>query len=367
MTSTNTRRWLAAVALVAIVCMGASGCTDADLEGNVYVYACEGDGDCTNGKLCHPSFRVCVNPGEFTGESDIDGPFSDAEPDGAADSGADSTAQDGAGEDGGGSEDSGGDAGPDGADPDGADPDGAGDADDTTDDIDDATEPDTSDTMDVDAGEPDVDPDVPDTGNTPSCPASMVKVPTSLGDRCVDKYEAARSDATSTDAGDQNQSPAKSVAGVLPWTSVTATAAAAACDKAGKRLCSLEELKSACGGYPTPTAYPYGSTYQPGGCNGYASGFGKALPTGSIATCKSPAGVFDASGNVQEWTETKLDDNSICAFGGDYTQGQFTPTENRAQEACDPQLVTEGLVCWSFANPSVSFANLGFRCCKDPE
>jgi hypothetical protein len=66
----------------------------------------------------------------------------------------------------------------------------------------------------------------------------------------VDKYEAARPDATSASDGALEHRSC-SMLGVLPWGSVSHDVAAAACLAAGKRLCTESEWGDACGGGPT--------------------------------------------------------------------------------------------------------------------
>jgi hypothetical protein len=245
-------------------------------------------------------------------------------------------------------------------------PDASADASDATaDDVVDASE-DTTQPADADAGSDD---DAQDTSEpdavAPGCGPESREVTVQGKDVCVDRWEAARPDATAANPGGNDSGAAVAKAGVLPWAMITQQSAAAACEAAGKRLCTFEELAVACEGPLDDLLYPYGSTYSASACNGHKSGFAKALPTGAINTCESPVGLLDVSGNLQEWTSTTLEDGSICTFGGDYTQGAFSALDNEAQESCRPGEVIEDLVCWSFPVGSVQFTNLGFRCCKD--
>jgi hypothetical protein len=66
----------------------------------------------------------------------------------------------------------------------------------------------------------------------------------------IDKYEAARPDATSGSDG-VLEHRACSLPLVMPWGSVSHDAAAAACLAGGKRLCTENEWADACGGGPT--------------------------------------------------------------------------------------------------------------------
>src|SRR5262249_29497603 len=58
-------------------------------------------------------------------------------------------------------------------------------------------------------------------------------------------YEAARPDATASNAGTQT-ARACAKPGVLPWTNLTYPQAVAACTAAGKRLCTEAEWQRAC-------------------------------------------------------------------------------------------------------------------------
>jgi len=176
-----------------------------------------------------------------------------------------------------------------------------------------------------------------------TCPADMVVVADSY---CVDRYEAARMDATATSAG-SDESQAKSVAGVLPWQVINNGAAAQACAAAGKRLCSATEWQLACEG-PQGTTYSYGDTYNPTTCNGidtYSGGRFHLAPTGSFPDCTNDWGVFDINGNLWEHTA-----------GGDTTTirgGAYNCSDSATLHRCDYIPLT-----WS---PSAR----GFRCCAD--
>lgn len=193
------------------------------------------------------------------------------------------------------------------------------------------------------------------------CPDAMALVPVGDASACVDRWEASRADASATGTGINDDLPPTARPGVYPWTKLGQVAAGAACAAAGKRLCTFEELGAACGG-PEELLYPWGSAYDATKCNGYASGLAKMAPTGSFAGCASAGGVYDLSGNVQEWTATVSDKGNTCVFGGDYFPGSLSAEENEDSESCDPALFQ----CIAYADPTVVYTNLGFRCCADP-
>jgi hypothetical protein len=136
----------------------------------------------------------------------------------------------------------------------------------------------------------------------PGCPAGMTLVGSGEAGYCIDTYEASRPDATATSAG-VDATRSESRAGVLPWQQVTFADASAACEAAGKRLCTDTEWVGACTGGSTTSLYPYGANYRGDTCHGSnAPPVRAASATGGFAGCQSAAAVFDLSGNVEEWT-----------------------------------------------------------------
>lgn len=159
------------------------------------------------------------------------------------------------------------------------------------------------------------------------CPEGMV-----VADGfCIDQYEASRPDATPWSMGGDT-SRATSREGVIPWFPIERAAALVACEAAGKRLCTVDEIGTACAG-PEGRTYPYGDTYVAEACNGIdafcycdsgpcataptcpyprcydrapdgsAGGCGAAFgvrPTGSFPGCVNAYGAYDLSGNVWE-------------------------------------------------------------------
>jgi len=194
------------------------------------------------------------------------------------------------------------------------------------------------------------------------CPSDMVSV---CGVYCIDRYEASRSDATSSSAG-VDDSAATSRPGVMPWWSgvLTPAEAAAACTAAGKRLCTGPEWEAACAG-AEERVYCYGDEYDPTTCNSIdafcdpecgvyeqcyldcPSDY-KVMPTGSFSECVSGFLAYDLSGNV--W-EAVLSDDGVDHFRG----GAFNCGDPALAHECG----YDGLATTGFPTAR------GFRCCSD--
>ncbi|WP_394820731.1 formylglycine-generating enzyme family protein [Pendulispora albinea] len=103
--------------------------------------------------------------------------------------------------------------------------------------------------------------------------------------------------------------------------------------------------------------YPYGNTYDSLACNGKDQARGIALPAGSSPKCVGGfSGIFDMSGNVNEWENscqpTKTDDGpakDLCILRG----GSFTNS-------------SDGVRCASAFVTTRDYAgdDVGFRCCS---
>lgn len=200
---------------------------------------------------------------------------------------------------------------------------------------------------------------------------------------CIDRYEATLVDV----AEDGRTAPhsafepvagkkvkAISQAGVTPQGYISQLEAKAACENAGKRLCTPEEWETACRG-ERPTTYPYGDEEVAGRCNAEERrvhpvvelfkdseepfhDFAKMndarinqLPntvskTGSHLACKSSYGAFDMVGNLHEWTSNPK---------GEFRGGYYMDTHKNG-DGCGYRTVAHDV---SYRDYST-----GFRCCK---
>ena len=229
-------------------------------------------------------------------------------------------------------------------------------------------------------------PEAPHAKAPPHCPEGMAVVATF----CVDRYEAY---VVELDAqgNEHPHSPyetvegltvrAKDAAGVVPQGYISRVEAAAACENAGKRLCTADEFVYACsGGDPTDNDYPYGGhERRPGTCN---EGKGSAMvrlfcyhptrwtftefndprlnewqgglaPTGSYPKCVSPFGLYDCVGNLHEWV-----DEADPLGRGRFRGGFYGDAENNGP-GC--KYVTHAHM------PTYHDYSTGFRCCADPK
>ncbi len=139
--------------------------------------------------------------------------------------------------------------------------------------------------------------------------------------------------------------------------------ARAACEKAGKRMCTSEEWVSACQGVPAKdddgdgnfandyvegNQFPYADYYEEGYCHVQAdSRTGEPQPTGSANQCRTKTDVYDMSGNVAEWVESTPEKAFLA--GGDY----------RAQDKAHCVRADDSF------GPGHKNRSIGFRCCAD--
>ncbi len=158
------------------------------------------------------------------------------------------------------------------------------------------------------------------------CPGGMVLVDLPPGDSvrpffktCVDKYEY----------------PGKK--GAEPKGNVSFEQAKEACATQGKRLCSVEEWKWACGGLEA-YKYPYGWHFEKKLCN--TKGYPNIEPSGQRRHCVGKFGLHDMVGNLFEWVVDDQGDPML--MGGPLSK-------------C--QTVSPGMT--GDAKP-----HTGFRCCK---
>lgn len=166
-------------------------------------------------------------------------------------------------------------------------------------------------------------------------------------------YEAVRPDANDKAVGSMTHRSC-SRSNALPWAQVNYAGAKAACEAAGKKLCTGEQWLIACQG-ATPHLYPYGDTFNPTACNGYENGKETTVPSGTMKQCVGgDTGLFDMSGNLREWTDDQRGKTAenvpiYVVRGGAY----HTPVE--------------GLTCnfeLSQAVADVVLPAIGFRCCS---
>lgn len=158
--------------------------------------------------------------------------------------------------------------------------------------------------------------------------------------------------------------------GAFPYVMVTYLESRDLCQAQGKRLCTEEEWTFACEGEEA-RPYPTGYTRDAAQCvidESWDSPKEGALlprdterageeiarifhgaPSGSARSCKSPFGVYDMTGNVDEWTRSSLAGERPSILKGGY----FGPVRTRCRPA------TRAHNEWHM------YYQEGFRCCSD--
>jgi formylglycine-generating enzyme required for sulfatase activity len=162
--------------------------------------------------------------------------------------------------------------------------------------------------------------------------------------------------------------------GQKPLLGVNWDEAVALCLAQGKRLCSAEEWTLACEG-PGRLPYPYGYARDSAACNIdkpyrfpdnqlYANLQTRAEemarldqrePSGSRAACVSGYGVFDMTGNADEWVLLQRGSHQKAPYRSALKGGYWGPVRNR----CRPITATH--------NRWHSGYQIGLRCCRDIE
>jgi formylglycine-generating enzyme required for sulfatase activity len=158
--------------------------------------------------------------------------------------------------------------------------------------------------------------------------------------------------------------------GAYPWIMVNWTEARAICARDGKRLCTEGEWTFACEGEEA-MPHPYGYTRDPEACvidhawrpvdaatlfprdSEHALGeldrLWQGEASGSRPRCRSPFGVYDMTGNVDEWTSSMVPGERPSVLKGGY----WGPVRTR----CRPSTRAHG--------EDFTYYQQGFRCCAD--
>jgi formylglycine-generating enzyme required for sulfatase activity len=230
-----------------------------------------------------------------------------------------------------------------------------------------------------------------------------------VGRFCVDRFEASLSRLT--DGGERTphahyERPEKGVRylavsehGRFPQGYISRVESKAACEAAGKRLCSRAEWQRACKGKGW-MRYPYGPNGVRGRCNTgklhlltekfgrpqggfkYDEHFnapelnrepGYLAPAGSTEGCASDLGVHDMVGNLHEWVSDTVDEAFMekleaeeverreqpWRVGNGIFMGGFYSTTTEHGPGCSFTTVAH--------EPSYHDYSTGFRCCKAAE
>jgi formylglycine-generating enzyme required for sulfatase activity len=162
-------------------------------------------------------------------------------------------------------------------------------------------------------------------------------------------------------------------AGVKPVVAIDWFGARDRCAAAGKRLCLDSEWTLACEGQEH-LPYPYGSARNAQACNidkpyilpddakwndprtrdAELARLDQREPSGTRDSCVSPYGVFDMTGNVDEWVVNETGREEERPYVSGLKGGYWGPVRDR----CRPMTTDH--------NQTYSYYQIGFRCCDDP-
>jgi len=245
----------------------------------------------------------------------------------------------------------------------------------------------------------DADADASAGANAGACPADMVYVATSycpsIARRCVDVERDERNNIDICHAYAPSQRcrvPERPIAfcidryeypdraGAHPASMVSWYEAEATCETRGKRLCWASEWTAACEG-PDHTPFPYGWVRDHDRCNVdnfyidpdrsyggkgpllmYSRDAGvreaelarldQSVPSGSLESCRSGFGVYDMTGNVDEWVTSDRPPREQSKWSGLKGGGW-----GHVRSQCRATTASH--------DPSFSYYFVGFRCCSD--
>jgi formylglycine-generating enzyme required for sulfatase activity len=162
--------------------------------------------------------------------------------------------------------------------------------------------------------------------------------------------------------------------GVKPSVDVDWMGARERCAGQGRRLCTDTEWTLACEGRER-LPYPYGFARNTEACNidkpyifpddakiadprtrsEEFARLDQRDPSGARDACVSPYGVFDMTGNVDEWVVNESGREDDKPFVSGLKGGYWGPVRDR----CRPMTTDH--------NQWFRFYQIGFRCCQDPE
>ncbi len=163
--------------------------------------------------------------------------------------------------------------------------------------------------------------------------------------------------------------------GERPSFAVTWEHAKASCESVGKRLCDVDEFNFACEGeemlpyaygferdetrcnidrpYVVPktrTSTPYDACMAMTACKAELESLDQRTPSGSLSGCRSPFGVMDMNGNVNEWVSRP---GERAPWRSGLKGGWWGPARSR----CRPTVTAHNEIYAGY--------EVGFRCCRE--
>jgi len=162
-----------------------------------------------------------------------------------------------------------------------------------------------------------------------ACPLDMV----AQNGICMDKYEA------------------PNIQGMDPWIMQSAEASEILCQAWGKRLCTESEWTAAC----KLTAEPCHNDKQwlpwdrrTANSPREIKRLWQGIPSGSMETCHTPAGVYDLIGNVEEWVVSEKKKGWPYVLKGGWWASKISCKRINDEH-----------------EPTFRFYQTGFRCCRN--
>jgi formylglycine-generating enzyme required for sulfatase activity len=131
-----------------------------------------------------------------------------------------------------------------------------------------------------------------------------------------------------------------SVRNQVPAVGMTRDEAEGICKRLEKRLCTMEEWRTACLGVAS-RSHSYANAFVPGKCNVNGP---DAIRTGERTECKSDLGIHDLVGNAMEWVSDSVEGRGV-ALGGSFATGEKTDCFTAHYFARDGRSSQTGVRC----------------------
>ena len=215
-----------------------------------------------------------------------------------------------------------------------------------------------------------------------ACPSRMIRVEAESHSFCMDKYEVTNEEYRIFDSAMTYwyPNPGDSIYQKYEYSSFSGSPNGPAANvpliladsfcsifrSRGGRLCTMDEWKTACGGWSV-WSFPYADQYDPSKCNTEKSALlsvaygGGPDTAGKWVDCVSQFGIYDLSGNVDEWVylseNTKFRQSVLNSQKVFFHMGGNWASRDHSGINSNDSILT--------LDKFYRQADIGFRCCRN--